>query len=464
VSQSTPERVRYLARCALLPQGFTDDVVIEVDSHGWITSVDTGLAGDAAPLRGIAVPGMPNLHCHAFQRAMAGLTERAGPVGDDFWSWRETMYRFLARLGPDDVEVIAAQLYVELLKQGYTAVSEFHYLHRDPQGRAYADRAELAHRIIAAARTSGIGLTLLPVLYQASGFGGAPPTEGQRRFVLGTEAFLDLVGGLFVGYGRDPQIRIGIAPHSLRAVSLEALRQVVAAISSLDPTVPIHVHVAEQAKEVDDCLAWSGRRPVEMLLERAPVDARWCLVHCTQSTPAELRGLAESGAVVGLCPTTEANLGDGIFPLLAYVAAGGHFGIGTDSNVSTSPVEELRWLEYAQRLTTRRRHVSEPRPGAATGASLYRRALGGGAQAAGRPIGVIAPGRRADIVVLDPEHPVLCGRSEDELLDSWVFAAGGNPVRHVMVGGHWLVRDGRHHRENDIADAYRGAIARLASA
>ena len=458
-----PDRIRYLANCALLPQGFARNVAIEVDADGWITSVDTGLDDDAAPLRGIAVPGVPNLHCHAFQRAMAGLTERAGPVGDNFWSWRETMYQFLARLGPDDVEAIAAQLYVELLKQGYTAVTEFHYLHQDPQGRPYADPAELAHRIIAAAHASGIGMTLLPVLYQTSGFGGAPPTDGQRRFVLETDAFLDLVGGLFASRRRDPQIRFGIAPHSLRAVPLEALHEAVAAVSSLDATAPIHMHAAEQAKEVDDCLAWSGRRPVEMLLERGSVDARWCLVHCTQAAPAELRDLAVSGAVVGLCPTTEANLGDGIFPLLAYIAAGGRFGIGTDSNVCTSPVEELRWLEYGQRLTTRQRNVGQRRPGAATGASLFRCVLDAGAQAAGRPIGAIAPGRRADIVVLDPEHPVLCGRFDDGLLDSWVFSAAGNPVRDVMVGGHWLVRDGQHHREHEIADAYRRSIARLAS-
>ena len=454
---------RYVAESALLPQGFAATVAIEVDGEGRIAAVEPGTQKPGAVLRGVAVPGMPNLHSHAFQRAMAGLAERAGPEGDDFWSWRETMYRFLARLGPEEVEAIAAQLYVELLKQGYTAVAEFHYLHNDPGGTPYADPAELAHRIVAAAAASGIGLTLLPVLYQTSQFGGAPPTEGQRRFVLGTENFLELVSRLIAQHGSDPQIRIGVAPHSLRAVTPEALREGLAGANALDATAPIHIHVAEQVKELRDCLAWSGKRPIEWLLEHAPVDARWCLVHGTQSSEAELRALAATHAVIGLCPTTEANLGDGIFPLPLWLEAGGAFGIGTDSNVARSPVEELRWLEYVQRLVTRRRNIGERRPGASTGAALYRRALAGGAQAAGRAIGAIEVGRRADIVLLDADHPALVGRSGDTLIDAWIFAASDNPVRDVMVGGRWVVRDGVHGRETRIANAYRAAIARLSA-
>jgi formimidoylglutamate deiminase len=461
VSPSTA--AHYVVESALLPQGFAANVAIEVDGKGRVTAVEPGTQKPGTVLRGVAVPGMPNLHSHAFQRAMAGLAERAGPEGDDFWSWRETMYRFLARLGPDEVEAIAAQLYVEQLKQGYTAVAEFHYLHNDPGGRPYADPAELAHRIVAAAGSSGIGLTLLPVLYQTSQFGGAPPTEGQRRFVLGTEVFLELVLRLIAQHGRDPQIRIGIAPHSLRAVTPEALREAVAGANALDATAPIHIHVAEQVKELQDCLAWSGKRPIEWLLEHAPVEARWCLVHGTQSSEAELRALAATRAVIGFCPTTEANLGDGIFPLPLWLQSGGAFGIGTDSNVARSPVEELRWLEYVQRLVTKRRNIAEWRPGASTGATLYRRALAGGAQAAGRAIGAIEVGRRADIVVLDADQPALVGRSGDTLLDAWIFAASGNPVRDVMVGGRWVVRDGVHCRETPIAEAYRAAIARLSA-
>jgi formimidoylglutamate deiminase len=274
---------------------------------------------------------------------------------------------------------------------------------------------------------------------------------------------MEMTAGLMRRHSGSRQIRVGLAPHSLRAVAPDALREAVAAMGALDPAAPIHLHVAEQVKEVADCLAWSGRRPVEWVLENLPVDARWCLVHCTQSGEAELRALAASHAVVGLCPNTEANLGDGIFPLLAWLDADGALGIGGDANVATSPVEELRWLEYGQRLVTRRRNVSERERGASTGAGLYRRALAGGAQACGREVGAIAPGRRADIVVLDPDHPALFGRGADALLDAWIFTSSGNPVRDVMVGGEWVVRDGVHCREEAVAAAYRATIARLLS-
>jgi formimidoylglutamate deiminase len=463
VSRTAAARTCYRASIALLPDGFARDAVIAIDATGAIEAVETASDRPATPLRGIAVPGMPDLHSHAFQRAMAGLSERAGPQGDDFWSWRETMYRFLARLGPEEIEAIAAQLHVELLKHGYTAIAEFHYLYNDPAGRPYADPAEQALRIVAAARASGIGLTLLPVLYQTAQFGGAPATDAQRRFVLGDDAFFRLVERLHARHRDDPQIRIGAAPHSLRAVTPPALAAMLAAVAALDPSAPIHIHAAEQEKEVADCIAWSGARPVEWLLAHAPVDRRWCLVHCTHANPAELAALAASQAVAGLCPTTEANLGDGIFALPAYLRAGGRFGIGTDANIAASPAEELRWLEYAQRLVAQRRNLAAPEPGAATGAALYQRALAGGAQASGRPIGAIAPGCRADIVVLDPLHPALYGRAGDTLLDAWIFAGLGNPVRDVMVGGAWVVRDGAHRREAEIAAAYRAAIDRLAS-
>jgi formimidoylglutamate deiminase len=451
----------YFADHALLPSGWAERVRIDI-SDGDITAVTADSApGGAERLHGIAVPGMADLHCHAFQRAMAGLAERAGPEGDNFWSWRDVMYRFLARLTPDDVEAIAAQLYVELLKHGYTAVAEFHYLHNDPTGQAYENRAELAERVLAAAGATGIGLTLLPVLYQASQFGGKPPSESQRRFILATDAFLAMVEKLLHRHRRDRQVRIGIAPHSLRAVPPEPLRIVAEAIGAADAAAPIHIHAAEQTKEVEDCVAWNGKRPVEWLLEHAALDARWCLVHCTHMTPDETQALARSGAVVGLCPTTEGNLGDGVFPLPAFLEAGGRFGIGSDSNVTTSPVEELRWLEYVQRLATRTRNVTEKKVGAATGANLYRRALAGGAQALGRAVGALAPGKRADIVVLDPEHPALAGRNGDTLLDSWIFSGNDNPVRDVMVGGHWVVRERVHPHEEQALASYRRAVARL---
>ena len=463
MTTSNSQPVRYFASQALIGDSFVRDVTIEVDARGWISSVHSGHKSDATPLRGVAIPGMPDLHSHAFQRAMAGLAETAGPAGDSFWTWRDTMYRFLGRLGPEEVEAIAAQLYVELLKQGYTAIAEFHYVHNSPDGSPYANRAELAERIVAASETTGIGLTLLPVLYQTSQFGGAPPTTGQRRFINSTDTFLSLISSVLDRHRKNPQFRMGLAPHSLRAVPPDALREAVAGVRAMEPVAPVHVHIAEQDKEVADCIAWSGKRPIEWLLENAKIDERWCLVHCTQSTPEELKGIAKTGAVAGLCPTTEANLGDGIFPLLDFLPANGIFGIGSDSNVCTSPAEELRLLEYAQRLVTKHRNVAYREPGTPTGARLYRQALVGGAQACSRPIGSIEPGKRADIVVLDHDSPVIYGRNGDAILDSWIFSANGNPVRDVMVGGKWVVQDGRHYREDSVASAYRTAISHLSN-
>ncbi len=450
---------------ALLPEGWAHDTRIEIGSDGRIAVVAPGAHGASAErIRGLALPGMPNLHCHAFQRAMAGLAERCGPAGDDFWSWREVMYRFLDRLDPAQIEAIAAGLYLEMVKAGYTAVAEFHYLHNDPGGAAYANPAELSERIIAAAARAGIRLTLLPVLYQSANFGGIPPTAGQRRFVKTSEAFIDLLERLEALRRRQDGFRLGLAPHSLRAVPPAALGDAVAALDRIDPSAPIHIHVAEQDKEVRDCLAWCGARPVRWLLDHAAVDRRWVLVHATHMEPAETRGLAASGAVAGLCPTTEGNLGDGFFPLRDYLADGGHFGIGTDSNMAVDPTEELRWLHYGQRLQRERRSLELDPPGTSPGAVLWRQALAGGAQALGQAIGGLAPGHAADLIVLDESHPVLIGRRDDVALDSLVFAAARGAVRDVMIGGRWVVRDGRHAEEERITAAYRRVAAELASA
>jgi formimidoylglutamate deiminase len=371
------------------------------------------------------------------------------------------MYRFLAALDPDQVEAIAAQLYVELLKAGYTAVAEFHYVHNDPGGRPYADRAELAQRIVAAAGATGMRLTLLPVLYQSSNFGGAAPSEGQRRFLLATDAFNALVESLHKAHRGDNAVRVGMAPHSLRAVPPSALAEAKAALDRIDAKAPIHIHAAEQIKEVEDCLAWSGRRPVEWLLDEMKTDRRWTLVHCTHMTTDETRRLAASGAVAGLCPTTEADLGDGLFPLVDYLGAGGRFGVGSDSNVGVTPAEELRWLEYGHRLARRKRNLAPAAAGQSIGAKLWRAALAGGAQALAQPIGAIAPGCRADFLALDRNHPALAGRAGDALLDALVFAGGTAAIRHVMVGGRWVVREGRHPAEERIAESYRAAIRRL---
>ncbi|MEA2781318.1 MAG: formimidoylglutamate deiminase [Rhodospirillaceae bacterium] len=456
------------AESALLPDGWAQNVLIEIAPDGDVAAVTKrAVPGAAERAAGTVIPGMPNLHSHAFQRAMAGLTEQAGQSGtaaaeDSFWTWRTLMYDFVNRLTPAQVEAIAAQLYVEMLKSGYTAVAEFHYLHHDADGRAYGDLAEMSERIIAAAKATGIGLTHLPVLYGAGGFGGKPAGTGQRRFLNDPARFLRLIEGLQSRHRDDPQIRIGIAPHSLRAVTPEMLQEAVAGLNGLDPTAPIHIHIAEQTKEVEDCLAWTGLRPIEWLLAQQRVDQRWCLIHATHMTTAETDRLAASGAVAGLCPTTEANLGDGLFPAAAYLAREGRFGIGSDSHISVSPIEELRWLEYGQRLATRRRNVLSVRTGEPhVGGALYRAALAGGAQAAARDIGRIAPGARADLVVLDAEAPTLLGKSEDTLLDAVVFAGNVNPVRDVMVGGRWVVEDGHHIAEHAVLGRFRGAMAAL---
>lgn len=451
------------AERALLPDGWARDVLLEVDEGGQLVTVRAdSVPGQAERLDGPAMPGMPNVHGHAFQRAMAGLAERA-TGGDSFWSWREVMYRFVARLTPDQVEVIAAQLYVEMLKAGYTAVGEFHYLHHAPDGRPYADPAEMAWRVLSAARESGIGCTLLPVLYGYGGFGGQPAGEGQRRFLNTPERLLRLIEATHAATRDDPQVRIGLAPHSLRAVTPATLGEGLAGLDAIDSRAPVHIHAAEQMGEVNACYEWCGKRPVEYLLDGgAALDDRWCLIHCTHTTGEEVRRLAQTGAVAGLCPTTEANLGDGLFPAADFLSAGGRFGIGSDSHVSVSPVEELRWLEYGQRLFTQQRNVlAAEAHGGSVGARLVHAALEGGAQALGRPIGRLAPGYRADVVVLAPDLPAITARTDEQVLDALVFAGNENPVRDVMVGGDWVVEARRHRAEHKVFDEFRRALAEL---
>jgi formimidoylglutamate deiminase len=447
---------RYLARSALIGDRVEPDVLIDVAADGRISAVVPRSADPAAvPLPGLVVPGMANLHSHAFQRAMAGLAERGGPAGQDFWCWRDVMYRFLALLTPNDVEAIAAQLYVECLLHGYTAIGEFHYLHNAQDGRPYADPTEMSQRILLAAATAGIGLTLLPVLYRHADFGGVPASPAQARFCLSLEAYATLCQDL------ARSARIGVAPHSLRAVTPDELATTVALADSLRADTPIHIHIAEQTREVADSLTATGQRPVQWLLDHAPVGPRWCLVHATHIDRDERRSLAACGAVAGLCQTTEANLGDGRFPFLAYRTEGGRFGIGSDSHVSTSPVEELRWLDYTCRLETRTRTAPGLAPGASIGTGLFTAALAGGFQAIGRSAGRIAAGYRADLVVLDSEHPALVGRDGDFQVDAWIFSGNSTPVRDVMVDGHWVVRDGRHRRQSQVAGGFGQTMRRI---
>ncbi|MBI3714656.1 MAG: formimidoylglutamate deiminase [Betaproteobacteria bacterium] len=453
--------MKLFAESALLPEGWRDNVLITVDD-GRIESVTVNVPMESAErLAGPVIPGMPNVHSHAFQRAMAGLTERAGLSGENFWAWRDLMYRFLDRITPEDNEAIAAQLYIESLKQGYTSIAEFHYLHHDIDGRPYANPAEMADRCIAAASFAGIGLTLLPVFYAHATFGGVAPQEGQRRFIHDLDSYGRALDAAMSRRGEGTLRRVGIAPHSLRAVTPEELRRLVTMLDACDNRAPIHIHVAEQRKEVNDCLAWSHKRPVTWLLENAKVDARWCLIHATHLDDDETFRLAQSEAVAGLCPSTEANLGDGIFGAPDYFLQRGCWGIGGDSHVGNGPFEELKLIEYAQRLKNERRNILNTPNCQSIGGGLYRQALAGGAQALGQPIGAIEAGKLADLVVLDTDEASLCERRDDALLDAAVFGPVRQPVRDVMVGGHWVVRQGCHAEEERVARAYREVMRRL---
>ncbi len=456
---------RIFALEAMLPEGWAKDVVVEVDDHGNIAAVRARQSSSGAEhTGGPIIPGVANVHSHAFQRAMAGLAERMGSAEDSFWTWREVMYSFLKRLTPEHVRAIASQLYCEMLKNGYTAVAEFHYLHNAPDGKPYANRIEMAQQHVLAAEQTGMAITMLPSLYAYGNFGEEPLAPAQKRFASTPDMILGKISALRQQVGNNPDIRFGVAPHSLRAVSPAMLKDLLAGITRIDPRAPIHIHLAEQVKEVNDCLTWSEQRPVDWLLSNMPVDARWCLAHCTNISQSEAEKLSASGAVVGLCPTTEGNLGDGIFPFSRFHEKHGRWGIGGDSHVSQTPVEELRWLEYVQRLAARRRNIAASPSQPSVGATLWRGAAAGGAQALGRPMGAIAPGMRADFVVLNPEHINFVGRSGDGLLDAFLFAGGGQMVKHVMVGGKWLVRDGHHPDEDSIAARYREVQRQLYAA
>ncbi|HSP76910.1 MAG TPA: formimidoylglutamate deiminase [Myxococcaceae bacterium] len=453
----------YFAPSVRLPDRWARDVRLEVDEAGTITAILPGGSPDGAiRLPGPVVPGMPNLHSHAFQRAMAGLAEQGVESGDSFWSWRRTMYDFVHKLTPEDMEAIAAQLYVEMLKGGYTGVAEFHYVHNAAEGRPYGDPSAMSRAVISGARAAGIALTHLPVLYMTGGFDGRPLVDGQRRFQGTPSSLMELLGLLAGEVG--PELRLGLALHSLRAVPIEPLREAVAELSRRDATAPLHIHIAEQPKEVEECLAHLGARPVEFLLGEVEVGPRWCLVHATHLSEAETRRLAESAAVAGLCPTTEANLGDGLFPWEGFRRARGAFGIGSDSQVSVDAREELRLLDYGLRLTSGRRAQELPGRSRHLGACLWLDGAEGGAQALGRRTGRLEEGHRADWLVLDANHPVLMEREGDLLLDALVFAhAGTSPITHTFVGGRAVIRHGRHAKEDEISSRYRQALRRLLS-
>lgn len=455
---STPQKL--LCRQILLPDGWATDVALTIGDDGRILAIEEhdGRQPQLPEARGPVVPAPTNLHSHAFQRAMAGLAEIAGSTDDSFWTWREAMYRLVGRMSPDDIEITAAKLYSELLKGGFGQVVEFHYLHHAAGGRHYAKASETSLRILRAAQATGIGLTHLPVFYAHAGFDGTQASEGQRPFLHDVDQFLTLLDMLKPACAAAGAT-LGLAIHSLRAATPDEMRAI---LDSEQTTGPLHIHVAEQEREVEDCLAWSGRRPVDFLLDEMPVDERWCAIHATHMTADETARLARTGAVAGLCPATEANLGDGVFPATDFVGLGGAFGIGTDSHVATTVAEELRLLEYGQRLRDRRRNRLSAGPGTSVARAMFDAALKGGAQAAGIGTAGIRVGARADLVVLDGNNPFIGTASCDQILGRWLFATGVEVIRDVMAAGEWVVRDGRHKNEDAIDRAFRDVLLKLA--
>ena len=455
-----PQRTLFAAH-ALLPEGWASDVLLVWDETGRLTDVrsaDAATVRHMAQASGPVIAGMPNLHSHAFQRAFAGLSEyrSAGSGNDSFWTWRDLMYRFAQAVSPEQLEDIATHLYVEMLQAGYTSVCEFHYLHHDASGQPYADPAEMSLRLLAAAQRAGIGITLLPVLYQNAGFDALPPRADQRRFINTVDRLLHIVERLHA-----QGARVGVAPHSLRAVAPTALNELLGGLNTIDNTAPIHIHIAEQAQEVHDCLAWSGQRPVQWLLDHAAIDARWCLVHATHMDATEARAAAHTGATVGVCPSTEANLGDGVFDAVGWAAANGHWGIGSDSHASVDAAEELRLLEYTQRLTHQQRNVLASARNPQVADHLWLASTGGGARASGRPVGALAVGAQADFVVLDTSH-ALAGLSPSHVLANHVFASHGrNTVRDVWVGGQQRIIGGRHSLEARACERFVAARSQL---
>jgi formimidoylglutamate deiminase len=475
---------RYFLQSAFLSQGWVSGAIVTVSDEGVISAIETAAPADAGrghatagraagagteSIDGIVVPGMANAHSHAFQRAMAGNTEYRLSARDSFWTWRRAMYALANRIEPEDLQVLATQLFVEMLKAGYTSVAEFHYLHRQKGGLPYSGNNELWEAIGGAASAAGIGLTFLPTLYQTSDFGGQPLKPEQARFASDTDAFLRAVEDRIGAERRSrsaqggPRTQLtGAAFHSLRAVPLENLRRAALELRKLDANLPVHIHVAEQLLEVQACVRATGRRPIELLLDSGLLTRHWCLVHATHATGAELEGLAATAAAVCLSISTEANLGDGFFDAARFLKAGGRLCVGSDSQSTVNPAEELRWLEYQQRLRKKRRGVLAAKAESHVGTRLWRDAAQHGAQAIGQPAGAIEVGRRADWLVLDAAHPSMVGAAADTALDHLVFAGGDAAIRDVMVAGRWVIKERRHAVEDDLQPRFAGLMRRLA--
>ena len=463
--------MKLYAENILLNDGWASNQTITIE-QGIITAIEAGMSEGAQIAQGAIIPGMVNCHSHAFQRAFAGFSEQGSEGRDSFWTWRKIMYQFLAQLTEVDAKNIAKQLYIEMLKMGYTRVAEFHYLHHDIDGSTYNEHtadgkksslATMAQAIFDAAKESGIGLTLLPVLYQHSGFGEQKPSDGQKRFINSTAQFNQLVSDCFVLSEAYTNTNVGIAPHSLRAVDKISLLSAVKHVRSLDNQAPVHIHISEQQKEVDDCLSHYGKRPVQWLLDNIELDQHWCLIHATHIDEAERKGIIAKKAIAGICPTTEANLGDGIFPTTAFLAEKGTIAIGSDSHISVNPIEELRWLEYAQRLIRQQRAVLASDEQASVGQNLWQQAAMGGAQSTNSNTGCLAIGKQADLLVLDSDKTELFANANQHLLDSMIFASQQNPIADVMVNGQWQIRDQQHTDQAQASDNFAQLLVKLSA-
>jgi len=463
--------MKLYAENILLNDGWASKQTITIE-QGVITAINAGMIEGAEIAEGAVLPGMVNCHSHAFQRAFAGFSEQGSEGQDSFWTWRKIMYQFLAQLTDVDAKNIAKQLYIEMLKMGYTRVAEFHYLHHDIDGSPYdssltadnsASLTTMAQAIFDAAKESGIGLTLLPVLYQHSGFGEQAPSDGQKRFINSTEQFNQLVSDCFTLSEQYSNTNVGIAPHSLRAVDKTSLLSAVEHVRSLDNQAPIHIHISEQQKEVDDCLAHFGKRPVQWLLDNVELDKHWCLIHATHIDETERKGIIAKEAIAGICPTTEANLGDGIFPTTEFLADKGTIAIGSDSHISVNPIEELRWLEYSQRLIKQQRAILATDEHASVGQNLWQQAAMGGAQSTNSNTGSLAIGKQADLLVLDKDKTKLFASASQHILDSMIFASQQNPVSDVMVNGVWQIRAQQHVEQKQASDNFANLLIRLSA-
>lgn len=430
-------------------------------SNGIIIAINSGKEAGATALKGTVIPGMVNCHSHAFQRAFAGFSEYRGNSQDSFWSWRDIMYKFVAKMTADDAFITAKFVYIEMLKAGYTSVGEFHYLHHQPGGGKYDDPAEMSHQIIQAANDVGISLSHLPVLYTYAGFDKKTPTQEQERFIHSTDDYIELVNQLNSRYSKQSNFKLGIAPHSLRAVSEDQLQQIVPFVRTLDSHAPIHIHIAEQLKEVNDCLAFYGARPVDWLFNHYQIDQHWCLVHATHLINTEIKEIAESGAVVGICPLTEANLGDGIFATAEFAKLGGKFAIGSDSHIGINVAEELRLLEYAQRLKHHQRAVLVDQDCQSVGQYLYTKASKSGAMSLNQNAGEITIGKRADLVVLNNDEPSLFSKKDTFILDASIFACSQMPIKDVFVAGKQVIKDGNHFLQDEVTGKYRGVLKNI---